>query len=185
MNKVSLIKVNDYCKHLRRCCALLKPEKQYTKERMKTLAFSWMQVAKCLSPLGKRLQHPSGTYEKGPSLAAEQVLIGRHWGSCGCEGGPGGRESVEAAGQMHCSGQKIISPNESLVCLLHFRFALFSGTNFRPENTIQCQIFQSTMRKTVQSVGFLILLLSPNTPPTFPFWESPKQGRSLASFHRP
>lgn len=31
MNKVSLIKVNDYCKHLRCCSTLPKPEKQYTR----------------------------------------------------------------------------------------------------------------------------------------------------------
>lgn len=175
MNKVSLIKVNDYCKHLRRCCALLKPEKHYTKERMKTLAFSWMQVAKCLSPLGKRLQHPSGTYEKGPSLAAEQVLIGRHWGSCGCEGGPGGRESVEAAGQMHCSGQKIISPNESLVCLLHFRFALFSGTNFRPENTntVQRQIFSEHYEKNCSVRWFSHPAAVPQDTTHLPFLGEP------------
>lgn len=188
MNKVSLIKVNDYCKHLRRCCTLLKTEKQYTKEGMKPSAFSWMQVAKYLTPLGKRLQHPSGTYEK----ALAQLLskcIGRHWQSSGCERSPGGRESVEAARQIHCCGQKIVSPNERVVCLLYSGFSLFSGTNFRPENTIQSNLepdFSAHYEKNIlQSVIFLILLLFPNTPPTFPFWESPKQGRSLASLHRP
>lgn len=138
MNKVSLIKVNDYCKHMRRCCTLLKTEKQYTKEGMKPSAFSWMQVAKYLTPLGKRLQHPSCTYEK----ALAQLLskcIGRHWQTSGCERGPGGRESVEAARQIHCCGQKVVSSNERVVCFLYSGFSLFSGINFRPENTIQIQ----------------------------------------------